>query len=344
MKVKNIVFSGFAAAVLMGVAADANAAATEVATKAYVDRLGKPLVGEDGSYIKTVVQEEGFVTATKTGFAQEITSGSDHSNAPTSKAVHDYVTTAVNGVQYGGDNAYITVDNTTDKIGLTNIAGEASGISDGSTALTTANAVFDYVTANEYIEGDYIDINDTTNAIAVTNITEDASGITIDSDLLTTGKAVYDFVRENDTTYTGSSYITIDANNNNAITVNDVTDLGTGIDTGDAGLTTGNAVHEYVTTTVNNLGNTLTAAPGKYVSGVTQTNGKLTSVAETGFETTISVSNHSTTNAPTADAVYQYVNTVTGGVLPTNRCTTNNCALVFMDNEVKWVDLTTPLN
>ena len=114
MKVKNIVFSGFAAAVLMGVAADASAT-TEIATKAYVDRLDLTEVGAAGSYIQKVRQADGQVGAETIQFDTVINEeDTEHTNAPTSKAVRDYVTEAnnlgtLNLDPVGTDGSYIKI-------------------------------------------------------------------------------------------------------------------------------------------------------------------------------------------------------------------------------------------
>ena len=131
MKVKNIMFSGFAAAILMGVVAEANAAPVAVASKGYVDSIAgtlselettdkNNLVGainevkgaiptnvqgeiEDGTYTTTtgffnkVTQTDGKVVAEGKDFDQEINAdtGTHNDTAPTTKAVY----TAIEGVR-----------------------------------------------------------------------------------------------------------------------------------------------------------------------------------------------------------------------------------------------------
>lgn len=342
MKVKNIVFSGFAAAILMGVATDANAD-THVVTKGYIDSLNNTVSAIAGNYVTGVTQTAGKVmSVAETGFDTEINAQSTNNNAPTSKAVRDYVTGAVDGITYSGDT-YISVDNGTNEIGLTNITSAASGIDTNDTGLTTGKAVYDFVTeANtEYTSADsYISVDNINDTIGLTNIAGESTGITDGSSALTTANAVFDYVTANE--YSNGEHITVD-NVNNTIAVSDITSSGQDIGTGDTGLTTGNAVHEYVTGAVNALDNTVTADAGKYVSGVTQTDGKVVSVATTGFDTAISQTNPSETTAPTTKAVVDYVTQLTGGVLPTTDCTSGNCALVKIGSTVQWVDLTTPV-
>ena len=48
-------------------------------------------VGENGKYIKTISETNGKVSATAQGFDTTINDASTHNNAPTSKAVYDYL-------------------------------------------------------------------------------------------------------------------------------------------------------------------------------------------------------------------------------------------------------------
>ena len=280
MKVKNIVFSGFAAAILMGIAADASAA-TQVATKAYVDSLDNVLLAPTGSVVSGVTQEDGKVMSlTTTEFDTEIPEENpSNTTAPTTKAVYDFVT--ANDTTYTA-GSHIAIDN--NAIAVDDITSEAAGITDTSTALTTGKAVYEYVTANDddttYTGSGYVSI-DGDNDITVTNITSEAAGITDTSTALTTGKAVYEYVTANDddTTYTGSGYVSIDGDND--ITVTNIT---------------------------------------SEAAGITDTSTALT----------------------TGKAVYEYVDELTGGVLPQG-CENGNCALVKLNGRLQWVDLTTPL-
>ncbi|MDW3024517.1 MAG: hypothetical protein R8N50_02400 [Alphaproteobacteria bacterium] len=196
MKVKNIVFSGFAAAVLMGVAADANAD-THVVTKGYIDSLNSTVSANAGEYVTGVTQTAGKLTGVaKTGFETEITA-TNHSetNAPTAKAVYDYVEANDDNTTYTG-SGYVSIDGNND-ITVTNVTNEAAGINDSSELLTTGKAVYDYVEANDsdttYTGSGYVSI-DTDNNITVTNVTN--GSITDGSTELTTANAVYDYVTQ----------------------------------------------------------------------------------------------------------------------------------------------------
>ena len=124
MKVKNIMFSGFAAAILMGVVAEANAAPVAVASKGYVDSVAGKLVDldgaadeatnlveainvkldpvnvlegqvADGEYFTAVKQEtKGQVSVSKANLATSIDSTT--LKAPTTKAVYE----AIQGSRY----------------------------------------------------------------------------------------------------------------------------------------------------------------------------------------------------------------------------------------------------
>ena len=97
---------------------DSKKAVTSSGVKAYIDdkisNLDVASVGGDGSYIKTISESKGIITATKQTFDTTISSDSTDNNTPTSKAVKDYVdseisnlntdlTTAINGKQASGN-------------------------------------------------------------------------------------------------------------------------------------------------------------------------------------------------------------------------------------------------
>lgn len=136
MKVKNIMFSGFAAAILMGVVAEASAAPVAVASKGYVDSIAGQLDGldgsaagkanlveaintklgrvaatgealEDGEYYSSVTQaQNGQVAVQKANLATTIEDGV--MKAPTTDAVH----AAIQDVTYtGGTDININEDN-----------------------------------------------------------------------------------------------------------------------------------------------------------------------------------------------------------------------------------------
>ena len=74
--------------------------ATTLTTKDYVDNkitaLDVASVGEDGKYLKTISEVDGKITATAQAFDTTIGDSSTDTNAPTSKAVKDFVTDCIN--------------------------------------------------------------------------------------------------------------------------------------------------------------------------------------------------------------------------------------------------------
>lgn len=141
MKVKNIMFSGFAAAILMGVAAEANAAPKVVASKGYVDAITGQITGLNGSasgaanlvsaintklgqveavtgglaegeYYSSVTQTvDGQVAVTKGELATSI--NNTDMKAPTTKAVYEAIqnvegqTVGLDLDAVGGDLQYV---------------------------------------------------------------------------------------------------------------------------------------------------------------------------------------------------------------------------------------------
>lgn len=83
-------------------------------TKGYiedlVDSLDKELVGQDGNYLKTISQSNGIINAVTQPFDTSVSSTSDNTNTPTSKAVYTFVTDTINGLdvaETGADDTYI---------------------------------------------------------------------------------------------------------------------------------------------------------------------------------------------------------------------------------------------
>ena len=80
------------------------ATGAEQALGTRIDNLDLSAVGSDGGYIKTVSQTDGQVGATRQAFDTTVDASSDNTNAPTSKAVKDYVDA------YGGKIDSISID------------------------------------------------------------------------------------------------------------------------------------------------------------------------------------------------------------------------------------------
>lgn len=290
MKVKNIMFSGFAAAILMGVVAEANAAPVAVASKGYVDSIAGKLESlsgaaadkenlvdainvkldpvdeaggalEEGEYYSNVAQAtDGQVTVVKSSLATAIDATT--LKAPTTAAVYN----AIQGVSgqtsdldldaVGGDGKYVKL------------------VSQADGQLAATEGTID-------TEMDRLSPNPVTNAAI-------ATALGFKQDLLRLGDNLS--YNENgeltakDTTYTGTGYINIDGNN-----VITATGLQPTITDGtDATTTTG------------------------FISSVTQTNGTVDAAA-TAFDTEINATTGTNTNtAPTTAAVYSAIQGVSG--------------------------------
>ena len=75
---------------------------TTLTTKDYVDdkfnALDVAKIGADGKYLKTISETDGKITATPQDFDKTISDSSTDNNAPTSKAVKDYINTNINSL------------------------------------------------------------------------------------------------------------------------------------------------------------------------------------------------------------------------------------------------------
>lgn len=127
-------------------------------TKSYIDNMiggintpaPTPPSGGGGIYITGVTQSGAKISTTQQGFDTSISNSSTDGNAPTAKAVKDYVTATVNDLdvaEVGGSNTYIQKIKEVDgKIEATpkSFSTSISASSDNSTA-PTAKAVYDYI-------------------------------------------------------------------------------------------------------------------------------------------------------------------------------------------------------
>ena len=89
---------------------EARAREAETALGTRIDDLDLSQVGANGSYIKLISQEDGRVSASSQAFDTTLGNSSSDNNAPTSKAVKDYVDT------YGGKIDSISIDGTNQPI------------------------------------------------------------------------------------------------------------------------------------------------------------------------------------------------------------------------------------
>ena len=288
MKVKNIMFSGFAAAILMGVAAEASAAPVAVASKGYVDSVAGKLVDLEGAanearnlveainvkldpvsnlaseltpgeYYTSVKQtSDGQVAVSKANLAIEIEGGV--MKAPTTDAVHQAIqgvsgqTNNLDLTAVGGDGKYVKLVSQAD--------GQVSaeeGTIDTELSRTSVNPVTNAAITNELAyKQDLLDLG--------TNLSYGTDGK----------------LNAKDTTYTADGYVNISGDN--VITVSGLQPTIT--DGTDVATTTG------------------------FISEVKQDNGTVTAAA-TAFDEVVdpSTSEHTYT-APTTKAVYTAIEAV----------------------------------
>ena len=348
MKVKNIVFSGFAAAILMGVAADASAA-TEIATKAYVDRLDGTYPVAAGQYVSDVTQTDGAVSVTTAALATEI--AENVMIAPTTDAVYNYVTEAnnldtLNSTATIADGEYVS--SVVQSNGVVNVskANLSTTITAGDMKAPTTDAVntaiagvtsglngTDNVTAGQYISA----VTQTDGDVSITTAplaTQIADGVTI----APTTQAVYDYVTEannldtlNSTaTIADGEYVSSVVQSNGVVNVSKA-NLSTTITAGDMKAPTTDAVNTAIQGVTSDLDGSFTVDAGEYVSAVTQADGAVT-VTKANLATEIA---EGVAIAPTTDAVYQE----TKNIPDPDDCQSALCVWTSQG----WKDATSPL-
>jgi hypothetical protein len=115
-----------------------------------INNLDVDSVGENGKYIKTISETDGKISASAQIFDTTINSNSTNNNAPTSKAVYDFIGTLdVDSV--GSNGSYIkTISETNGKISASKQAFDTSisSSSDNNNA-PTSKAVYDYLKNHE---------------------------------------------------------------------------------------------------------------------------------------------------------------------------------------------------
>ena len=123
---------------------------TSKAVKTYVSQeinsLDVDSVGSDGGYIKTISESDGKISANRQAFDTVINSTSTANNAPTSKAVYDFIGT-LDVASVGSDGGYIkTISETNGKVSATTQSFDTT-ISDTSTHnnAPTSKAVSNYI-------------------------------------------------------------------------------------------------------------------------------------------------------------------------------------------------------
>ena len=270
-------------------------------------------VGSNGGYIKTISETNGKISATRQPFDTSISSTSTANNAPTSKAVYDFIGT-LDVAAVGQDGSYLkTISETNGKIAATTQSFDTA-INANSTDnnVPTSKAVKTYVSqeinsldvASVGSDGGYIKtISESDGKISANRQAFDTViNSTSTANNAPTSKAVYDFIGTLDVASVGSDggYIkTISETNGKISAARQAFD--TSISSTSTNAPTSKAVYDFIGT----LDFAAVGENGKYIKTVSETNGKVSATTQS-FDTTISdTSTHN--NAPTSKAVSNYI-------------------------------------
>ena len=278
-----------------------------------INNLDVASVGSDGGYIKTISETNGKISATRQPFDTSISSSSTANNAPTSKAVYDFIGT-LDVAAVGQDGSYLkTISETNGKISTTTQSFDTA-INANSTDnnVPTSKAVKTYVSqeinsldvASVGSDGGYIKtISESDGKISANRQAFDTViNSTSTANNAPTSKAVYDFIGTLDVASVGSDggYIkTISETNGKISATRQAFD--TSISSTSTNAPTSKAVYDFIGT----LDFAAVGENGKYIKTVSETNGKVSATTQS-FDTTISdTSTHN--NAPTSKAIYDYL-------------------------------------
>ena len=278
-----------------------------------INNLDVASVGSNGGYIKTISETNGKISATRQPFDTSISSTSTANNAPTSKAVYDFIET-LDVAAVGQDGSYLkTISETNGKIAATTQSFDTA-INANSTDnnVPTSKAVKTYVSqeinsldvASVGSDGGYIKtISESDGKISANRQAFDTViNSTSTANNAPTSKAVYDFIGTLDVASVGSDggYIkTISETNGKISAARQAFD--TSISSTSTNAPTSKAVYDFIGT----LDFAAIGENGKYIKTVSETNGKVSATTQS-FDTTISdTSTHN--NAPTSKAVSNYI-------------------------------------
>lgn len=204
-----------------------------------IDNLDLAEVGASGSYIKLVSQNDGQVSATSQALDTTIDTNSDDNNAPTSKAVKDYVDSfggKIDSISINGVNQPIVNKNvdlpaypTRTSLNIDNVDNTSDLNKPISTATQTAlNAKQDEITSSNKLSSDLVDDTGHTHKFATQNQLDQIATNTQDISDLNTAL----------TTHTG------DTSNPHSVTATQV-GLGSVVNTGDNAVPTQNSTEKF---------------------------------------------------------------------------------------------------
>ena len=306
----------------------ANNAPTSKAVYDFIGTLDVAAVGQDGSYLKTISETNGKISATTQSFDTAINANSTDNNVPTSKAVKTYVSQEINNLDVasvGSDGGYIkTISETNGKISAARQPFDTT-ISSTSTNnnAPTSKAIYDYL--NQKITGldvaavgepgSYLQtISESDGKISATTQSFDTA-IDADStdDNAPTSKAVKTYVSQEinnlDVASVGSmgGYILAISEANGKISANRVSFDST-ITTSSVNAPNSKAVYDFVSQKIGALDVDSVGVNGSYIKTISETNGKVSATTQA-FDTSIS-STSTANNAPTSKAVYDFIGTL----------------------------------
>lgn len=278
-----------------------------------INNLDVASVGSNGGYIKTISETNGKISATRQPFDTSISSSSTANNAPTSKAVYDFIGT-LDVAAVGQDGSYLkTISETNGKISTTTQSFDiAINANSTDNNVPTSKAVKTYVSQeinsldvdSVGSDGGYIKtISESDGKISANRQAFDTViNSTSTANNAPTSKAVYDFIGTLDVASVGSDggYIkTISETNGKISAARQAFD--TSISSTSINAPTSKAVYDFI----GALDMAAVGENGKYIKTISETNGKVSAAAQS-FDTAISdTSTHN--NAPTSKAVSNYI-------------------------------------
>lgn len=247
---------------------------TTKAVKDYVDSSIQALdvasVGSNGSYLKTISETDGLISATAQTFDTSFDSATDN-NAPTTLAVQTHVTAEINKLDVasvGSDGSYLkTISETDGKISTSSAAFDTAISNNSTITAPTTNAVKTYV-------------DNSIDALDVT-ISGMAANKTLKALTETNGKIAAEFqdisiassqINDKTNSYDGTSEVVV----------------------------TGKALKDALAT----LDVASVGQDGSYLKIISETDGKI-SASAAAFDTNVSY--NSAVTAPTTNAVKTYV-------------------------------------
>lgn len=276
-----------------------------------INNLDVASVGSNGGYIKTISEANGKISATRQPFDTTINSSSTANNAPTSKAVYDFIGT-LDVATVGQDGSYLkTISETNGKISTTTQSFDTAINADSTdNNVPTSKAVKTYVSQeinsldvdSVGSDGGYIKtISESDGKISANRQAFDTViNSTSTANNAPTSKAVYDFIGTLDVASVGSDggYIkTISETNGKISAARQAFD--TSISSTSTNAPTSKAVYDFIgTLDVASVG-----SDGGYIKTISETNGKISATRQA-FDTTVS---STSTNAPTSKAICDYL-------------------------------------